>query len=121
MKQLLRGFTVIELVVVITVLGILAGIVLVNMNGWKQRTEASQVQSDLRSAASAMEDYRNNNNGYPTSLPSTFTASNGVTATYTSGSVAGYCINAKSTADPGIAYNIRSTGGAPTPQAGTCS
>lgn len=121
MKQKLHGFTVIELLVVITVIGILAGIVLLNMNGWKQHTETSQVQSDLKSAASAMEDYRNNNNGYPTSLPSTFTASQGVTVTYTSGSTTGYCINAKSTTDPTVAYNIQSTGGVPTPRAGTCS
>ena len=121
MKQKLRGFTIVELVVVIAIIGILAGIVLLNMKGWKQRTETSQVQSDLKSAASAMEDARNNTNGYPTSLPSTFTASQGVTITYTSGSAAGYCINAKSTADPAVAYNIQSTGGVPAPQAGTCS
>lgn len=121
MKHMSHAFTVIELIVVITVLGILAGIVLVNMNGWKQRTETSQVQSDLRAAASAMEDARNANNGYPTSLPSTFTASSGVTVTYTSGNAAGYCINATSTADPVIDYYIQSTGGAPAPQLGTCS
>jgi general secretion pathway protein G len=121
MKHRAHGFTAVELIVVIGVLGILAGIVIINMNGWRQRTEANQVQSDLKAVASAMEEYRNANSGYPLSLPATFTASSGVTVTYTSGTSAGYCINGKSTPEPTVAYSIKSTGAMPVPQVGTCT
>lgn len=121
MMETQRGFTVAELIVVVIVMGILAGIVILSMDGWKQRTEASRVQSDLTSLASAMEDYRNTNDGYPLSLPTTFTASKGVAVAYTSGNTTKYCINGHSVADATIQYYIQSVGGAPTPQKGTCS
>lgn len=121
MKHRTHGFTVVELIVVVGAMGILAGIVIFSMSGWRQRSEGNQVQSDLKAVASAMEDYRNTNSGYPLSLPTTFTASNGVTVTYTSGTTAGYCINGKSTPDPTITYSIKSTGRMPVPQAGTCT
>lgn len=121
MKHQRHGFTVVELIVVITVIGVLAGIVLLSVNGWRQRTESNKVQSDLNAAAAAMEDYRNNNSGYPTNLPSTFTATSGVNVSYTSGSAADYCVNANSATMPGVAYNIQSTGGVPAPKPGTCS
>jgi len=120
MKHRTPGFTIVELMIVIVTIGILAGIVILNVNGWKQRTQANQVQSDLKQAVSAMEDYRNTNDGYLVGLPPSFKASSGVTVTYTSGTATGYCINGKITATPTIAYYIQSTGRAPIPQAGTC-
>lgn len=114
------GFTVMELVIVIAVIGVLVALVLVNLSGWKQSTTETQLKSDLNSAAAAMEDARNKGNGYPSGLPSSFTASKGVSVVYTSGSASNYCINATDTATGNVKFYIASSGGVPAPKAGSC-
>ena len=106
--KLRAGFTIVELVVVIAVIGILATITVVSYGAWHKSTLSAQVKSDLNGAASAMESARTFNNAYPTTLPSTITASNGVTLTL-SGGGATYCIDGASTTDPTIVYYVDST------------
>ncbi|MEI6229052.1 MAG: prepilin-type N-terminal cleavage/methylation domain-containing protein [Candidatus Saccharibacteria bacterium] len=60
-----KAFTIIELVVVITVIGILATITVVGYGNWRQSVDESVVKSDLQAAAAAMENYRSFNGGYP--------------------------------------------------------
>jgi type II secretory pathway pseudopilin PulG len=70
------GFTIIELVIIISVIGILASIVVINYSGWRQRASFAQLQSDLGNLAALMEGKRNfSSSGYPTTLPSDFTKS----------------------------------------------
>jgi type II secretory pathway pseudopilin PulG len=106
--------------VVISVLAILAGVTVVGWNSWQQNTAKKQVQSDIKQAASAMDNAKNFSAGYPSSLPSTFTPSSGVTVTYVGGTVNVYCIQAQSTAYPSVTYFIDSAQGKD-PQAGTCT
>lgn len=87
------GFTIVELLVVIAVIGILAGIAIISFGSWKSATVANQLKSDLANAASAMERDRNFGAGYPLSLPSDFNSSDGINIVYAFGDAKSYCLN----------------------------
>jgi type IV pilus assembly protein PilA len=53
-----RGFTIVELLIVITVIGILASIGIVSYNGSQNNARDAAVRSDLDSAAGVLESYR---------------------------------------------------------------
>jgi type II secretory pathway pseudopilin PulG len=114
------GFTLIELLVIIGVLSILVTLTLVVAGNWRISTAQTEVKSDLKSVKGAMENARNFGTGYPTSIPSTFTASPNVTVTYEWGSSSDYCIEARSTAETTVMYYFDSTHPSGEPQPGTC-
>lgn len=58
-----KGFTVVELIIVITVIGILATIAIVSYNGSQNRAHDGAVQSDLDNAAGLIEGFRVNLSG----------------------------------------------------------
>jgi type II secretory pathway pseudopilin PulG len=62
------GFTIIELVVIITVLAILAGITMVSYGAWQRQIAADAITSDLQQAQSAMKNKLNFDNQYPANL-----------------------------------------------------
>ena len=113
-----RGFTLIELMIVVAIIAILAGILIPNFVNARSQAQTAACESNLRSIATAMELYYADNQVYPTATaaavaPALFTV-NGVsylnntprdpaaqssTATYaltttqaTGGSPAGYTI-----------------------------
>ncbi len=122
MNKTTNGFTIIELIVSIIVIGILAAIVIVSYGNWHKSIITTALKSDLNGVASAMENYRNFHNGYPTAIPTTFTASDGVILS--GGSSDGgktYCVDGTSSKDSSIHYYISSIiGGTPKVQPGTC-
>ena len=68
-KQLLsRGFTIVELLVVIVVIGILAAITIVSYTGITQRAVTSSLQSDLTNASQQLKIYQVVNMTYPTAI-----------------------------------------------------
>ncbi len=117
-KYFKSGFTVVELIVIISVIGILAGMSIYGYGQWRASVAQREVQSDLNGVAAAMTDARNFSAGYPASIPSTFTASPRVTLTYVSGSSTTYCVQAASIAVPSVVYSLNSTIGKPV--AGVC-
>ncbi|RTE86202.1 MULTISPECIES: type II secretion system major pseudopilin GspG [Gammaproteobacteria] len=62
-----RGFSLLELMVVIVILGILATIVVPNVFGNKETADRQKVVSDLTALENAMEMYNLENGNYPTS------------------------------------------------------
>ncbi len=60
-----QGFTIIELLIVIAIIGILAGLVLNNFQGAQAKARDAQRQTRINSIHSKLEEYYNNNGGYP--------------------------------------------------------
>ena len=100
------AFTIVEIIVVITVIAILAGVTLVSYGAWRNSTTSAVVKSDLAQAASTMESARTFNNGYPLAVPSTFTPSNDVQITVTSSDSKSFCLDGTSIGTPSIKYYI---------------
>ena len=60
-----KGFTIVELLVVIIVIGILAAIIVVAYNGIQQQAIAASLKSDLNSASKKLELFKVENGVYP--------------------------------------------------------
>ncbi|MDN5275994.1 MAG: ral secretion pathway protein [Candidatus Saccharibacteria bacterium] len=64
-KNKQSGFTIVELLIVIVVIGILAAITVVAYNGIQSRANDTAVQSDLTNIAKKYELYKVDNDTYP--------------------------------------------------------
>lgn len=113
MKNL--GFTIVELLMVIVILGILIGLTAFGYRGWQQGIAEREVKSDLNGLVASLNNYKNFNSGYPlltagsafdAASPSAnlslFKSSDGVALTYVSGDNSTYCIDAVSTRKPSV-------------------
>lgn len=63
-----RGFTLIELIVVVTIIGILAGVAISNVKWAQQRARESALRHDLFEMRKAIDDYYADKQKYPDSL-----------------------------------------------------
>lgn len=61
-----KGFTIVELLIVVVIVGILAGIVLIAYNGVQDRSRASVAQTDLNNAKKQLSIYQARNGAFPT-------------------------------------------------------
>lgn len=59
------GFTIVELLIVIVVIGVLAAITVLLYSGIQQRTQQAKIQSDIESVRKLVEDYYAINGVYP--------------------------------------------------------
>ena len=70
-----KGFTIIELLIVISVIAILIGIALPRFRGMQEEGNIAKAKGELRTLQTAVESYYiHNNNTYPTALSSLTTA-----------------------------------------------
>ena len=116
-----KGFTIVELLIVIVVIGILAAITIVGYTGIQQRTRVAVLQSDLKIASTQLALDKINNSTYPATkevandnkgLP----ASTGTSYQYTyTSSSNSFCLTGTNS---GVSYFVSSD--SLTPKAGAC-
>ena len=112
-----RGFTIIELLIVIVIIAILVAITAAGFNGITKSDKEASAKSDLKQAATQLEadKAKSSNNQYPNNTNNLKTSPNNnleITSDGTS-----YCLSVTSTND--IAFNITNTN--TNPQPGVCS
>jgi len=116
-KQKQSGFTIVELLIVIVVIGILAAITIIAFNGVQRRAYETTLQSDLRQGAKQLAlDYAQNN-AYPTSLTAAnngngLKSSSGTTFQYSynnNTNPASFCLAATSARSDVSGYSISTT------------
>jgi general secretion pathway protein G len=69
MKNSIAGFTLVELLIVLAIIGILTGFLLSNFSNTRQRARDTQRKSDLYKIQSAVERYFADNGSYPQNVP----------------------------------------------------
>ena len=67
MKRIARGFTIVELLIVIVIIAILATITIVAFNGIQDRARYTSMQSDIKGLRKAIEMYKVDHGEYPNS------------------------------------------------------
>ena len=81
----IRGFTLVELLMVIGIIGLLAAIAIAQFTSYRASAIDSQMKSDLKNAAVAMDSYFAEKQSYPTTVTAIttvgFNSTAGVTLT----------------------------------------
>ena len=66
MKKNIKGFTLIELMIVMAIIAVLVGMILPRFRGMRDQANISKAQGEIRSIKTAIESYYMTNNAYPT-------------------------------------------------------
>lgn len=115
-----RGFTLIELMVVIAAVVVVATIAVVGYGSWNEKAVSDAIRADLAAAATAMEQEKNFNGTYPGSssciqgqpcnnaLPDSFKSHSANIKVYIQNSGHDFCLEGVSS-DPGLKFHIRNT------------
>jgi Tfp pilus assembly protein PilE len=114
-----QGFTIVEVIIMVAVIALLATITIFGFGSWRARTATTEVKGALTSLATSLKSEMNFNSAYPSSVPSTYRPSTGVTITYVmSGGGTVYCARGASTAVTTVIWYISNAN--PTPSQTAC-
>jgi type IV pilus assembly protein PilA len=109
------GFTLIEILIVIAILGVLAVIAIPQFTAYRSRSIDAQMKSDLRNTAVAVESYFAKRSVYPASVDELdgfgFQPTNGVTLTLNIVSTNAYTITAAKPGGTQASFTFSSTNG----------
>jgi len=108
-----KGFTLIELMIVIAIIGILAAIAIPQFTAYRQRGFNAAIQSDVRNAATAQEALYTDSQSYGLSTDLStrgYTPSANVTLKVCSGDSAGYSIQGSHTSGVST-WSLKGPGG----------
>ena len=89
-NQLIAGFSLIELMVVVAIIGVLASIAVPAYDGYMIRARLTHVTSMADSAKKAISEYRNLNTTFPATLGAVFTAPTDPNVTAVTGPTTAY-------------------------------
>ena len=94
-----RGFTLIEMLMVVVIIGILVTVMIPRYASTKEKARVTAMKSDLRNLASAEESYYYDYASYTTSLAAmpTYQTSPGVTVTVNEATMGGWSATSAST------------------------
>lgn len=73
-----RGFTLIEVLIVISIIGLLSSVILVGLGGFRSRGRDARRITDLKSLQNGLELYYSKNSEYPANFDAILTAGIGV-------------------------------------------
>jgi len=62
----LKGFSLVEIMIVIVIIGLLAGVVTFNVRGYINRANQARVKADISQIVTAVDDFWAENKRYPT-------------------------------------------------------
>jgi type IV pilus assembly protein PilA len=82
MRRIPAGFTLVELVIVVVIIGLLATIAIPKFASTRDRALVAAMKSDLRNLVTAEESYFGDNLTYTNTLGTRFNTSPGVTLTF---------------------------------------
>ncbi len=96
------GFTIVELLTIITIIAVLAGITIFAFGSWRIRTAQTEMKNELYAAATSLKNFRNFTNNYPADLAAmSYSGNSNVVLNYTlRADGLSYCLNAGSTGLP---------------------
>ena len=116
------GYTLVEITVVMIVIGIIATVSIMSYGNFRKSISVAQLKSDLNNVVTSMENSRTFGNVYPTTIPSNFTATSGITlqgGSIDSGKT--YCVDAvNSSIDSNMYYYVDSMVKSQGAQLGSC-
>lgn len=114
-RRPLRGFTIVELLIIVTVIAILAAVVIVGYNGVQNRARTASVTNALSEAAKKLSVYHAEQNTFPANLAAVgVNDTNDVKYQYTGASTS-YCVTVTNGT---VSYKISDT--VTTPAQGGC-